>query len=147
MPEIRNKTLDYAFSSLAEVVKETLPEYLNDDNVKINIAPAAVLSLVETEKVYAVITFSNDNSVTEAVDRTVPVNSRDFVIYIGAHDNTELIKMYDELMSIDPNTGLYKICAKGGAYFELLNVKLGSNPFIIYDTGLCELVVNVTVTN
>ena len=147
MAEIRDKSLSYMYESMVQIMKDTLPYYLSDDNTKANLAPAAALSLIETCSYYCVITMTNENQIDETTDRTIPAVSRDFVIYIGAHQNEDLIKMYDEILKADENKGIYNICAKASDFFQNLSVKLGSNPFIFYDSGLCELVLNVSVIN
>lgn len=147
MAEIRDKSLSYMYESIVQIMKDTLPDYLDDDNTKANIAPAAALSLIETYNYYCVVTMSNENRIDETTDRTIPAVSRDFVIYIGSHNNEDLIKMYDEMLKADENKGIYQICANAADYFQNLSVKLGSNPFIFYDSGLCEIVLNVSVIN
>ena len=50
-------------------------------------------------------------------------------------------------MNLETDSGMYKIKDVAQDYFENLEIKLGSNPFIIYDSGLCELVLNISVVN
>ena len=50
-------------------------------------------------------------------------------------------------MSEDSESGLPKISQNGKDYFESVIVKKGANPFIFYDSGLCELVLSLTIIN
>ena len=144
---MRDKSLQYFFDSLVDVMIETLPEFLNEENTRVNLVPDAALNLIETNNCYCVITLASETEYTECIDSTVPAVRKEFTIYIGSHNNEDLITMRDEIMNLETDSGMYKIKDVAQDYFENLEVKLGSNPFIIYDSGLCELVLNISVVN
>lgn len=144
---MRDKSLQYFFDSLVDVMIETLPEFLNEENTRVNLVPDAALNLIETNNCYCVITLASETEYTECIDSTIPAVRKEFTIYIGSHDNEDLITMRDEIMNLETDSGMYKIKDVAQDYFENLELKLGSNPFIIYDSGLCELVLNISVVN
>ena len=144
---MRDKSLQYFFDSLVDVMIETLPEFLNEENTRVNLVPDAALNLIETTNYYCVITLASETEYTECIDSTIPAVRKEFTIYIGSHDNEDLITMRDEIMNLETDSGMYKIKDVAQDYFENLELKLGSNPFIIYDSGLCELVLNISVVN
>lgn len=144
---MRDKSLQYFFDSLVDVMIETLPEFLNEENTRVNLVPDAALNLIETNNYYCVITLASETEYTECIDSTIPAVRKEFTIYIGSHDNEDLITMRDEIMNLETDSGMYKIKDVAQDYFENLEIKLGSNPFIIYDSGLCELVLNISVVN
>lgn len=144
---MRDKSLQYFFDSLVDVMIETLPEFLNEENTRVNLVPDAALNLIETNNCYCVITLASETEYTECIDSTIPAARKEFTIYIGSHDNEDLITMRDEIMNLETDSGMYKIKDVAQDYFENLEIKLGSNPFIIYDSGLCELVLNISVVN
>lgn len=144
---MRDKSLQYFFDSLVDVMIETLPEFLNEENTRVNLVPDAALNLIETTNYYCVITLASETEYTECIDSTIPAVRKEFTIYIGSHNNEDLITMRDEIMNLETDSGMYKIKDVAQDYFENLEIKLGSNPFIIYDSGLCELVLNISVVN
>ena len=144
---MRDKSLQYFFDSLVDVMIDTLPEFLNEENTRVNLVPDAALNLIETNNCYCVITLASETEYTECIDSTVPAVRKEFTIYIGSHNNEDLITMRDEIMNLETDSGMYKIKDVAQDYFENLEIKLGSNPFIIYDSGLCELVLNISVVN
>lgn len=144
---MRDKSLQYFFDSLVDVMIETLPEFLNEENTRVNLVPDAALNLIETNNHYCVITLASETEYTECIDSTIPAVRKEFTIYIGSHNNEDLITMRDEIMNLETDSGMYKIKDVAQDYFENLEIKLGSNPFIIYDSGLCELVLNISVVN
>ena len=155
---MRNKSLQYFFDNLVDVMIETLPEFLNEENTRVNLVPDAALNLIETNNYYCVITLASETEYTECIDSTIPAVRKEFTIYIGSHNNEDLINMRDEIMNlkeriltrkanVETDSGMYKIKDVAQDYFENLELKLGSNPFIIYDSGLCELVLNISVVN
>jgi hypothetical protein len=144
---MRDKSLQYFFDSLVDVMIETLPEFLNEENTRVNLVPDAALNLIETNNCYCVITLASETEYTECIDSTIPAVRKEFTIYIGSHNNEDLINMRDEIMNLETDSGMYKIKDVAQDYFENLELKLGSNPFIIYDSGLCELVLNISVVN
>lgn len=143
---VRNKTLSDMMDNLVTLLIEVLPDYLNLDNTKQNLAPSAALSLIESNKNYCVITYIGEEEYTECVDRTIPAVKRNFSIFIGSHDNTELIQMYDILTGA-VSDGVANLESKGNRYFQNLTIQKGENPFIYYETDLCELVFRVLVSN
>lgn len=144
---MRDKSLQYFFDSLVDVMIETLPEFLDEENTRVNLVPDAALNLIETKNYYCVITLASETEYTECIDSTIPAVRKEFTIYIGSHNNEDLITMRDEIMNLETDSGMYKIKDVAQDYFENLEIKLGSNPFIIYDSGLCELVLNISVVN
>lgn len=143
---VRNKTLSDMMDNLVTLMIEVLPDYLNLDNTKQNLAPSAALSLVEKNKNYCVITYIGEEEYSECVDRTIPAVKRNFSIFIGSHDNTEMIQMYDILTGA-VSDGVANLESKGNRYFQNLTIQKGENPFIYYETDLCELVFRVSVVN
>ena len=143
---VRNKSLSEMMNNLVTLMQEVLPDYLNQDNTKQNLAPSAALSLIECNKNYCVITYIGDEEYTECVDRTVPAVKRNFSIFIGSHDNTEMITMYDILTGA-VSDGVANLESKGNKYFQNLTIHKGENPFIYYETDLCELVFRISVVN
>ena len=123
----RNRSLQYTEESLVDLIIDCLPDYLSSDNVKVNIAPEVSLSLAESSDYYCVISFQAEQEFSECVDGSRSAVKRDFTLFIGSHENEKLIEMYDD--------------------FESVIVKKGANPFIFYDSGLCELVLSLTIIN
>ena len=144
---MRDKSLQYFFDSLVDVMIGTLPEFLDEENTRVNLVTDAALNLIETNNYYCVITLASETEYTECIDSTIPAVRKEFTIYIGSHNNEDLITMRDEIMNLETDSGMYKIKDVAQDYFENLEIKLGSNPFIIYDSGLCELVLNISVVN
>ena len=143
---VRNKTLSDMMDNLVTLLIEVLPDYLNLDNTKQNLAPSAALSLIESNKNYCVITYIGEEEYSECVDRTIPAVKRNFSIFIGSHDNTEMIQMYDILTGA-VSDGVANLESKANRYFQNLTMQKGENPFIDYETDLCELVFRVSVVN
>lgn len=144
---LRNRSLQYAEESLVDLIMDCLPDYLSSDNVKVNIAPEVSLSLAESSDYYCVISFQAEQEFSECVDGSRSAVKRDFTLFIGSHENEKLIEMYDDIMGEDSESGLPKISQNGKDYFESVIVKKGANPFIFYDSGLCELVLSLTIIN